>query len=55
MIVCGPPGAGKTTIAVRARDRLAEAGLPFDIVHSDEFARRTYERMYDRVRGSDAD
>jgi adenylylsulfate kinase len=46
---------GKTTVAHRVRERLTEAGLSFEIVGSDAFARRTYERIYDRVRSSSAD
>lgn len=49
LLFCGPPGAGKTTLAERVRERLAGAGRAFAIVHSDEFSRRTYERMYERV------
>jgi len=55
VIVYGPPGVGKTTVAHRVRERLTEAGLSFEIVGSDAFARRTYERIYDRVRSSSAD
>lgn len=49
LLFCGPPGAGKTTLATRVRGRLAGTGRRFRIVHSDEFSRRTYERMYERV------
>ncbi|WP_224449109.1 AAA family ATPase [Haloprofundus salilacus] len=49
LLVCGPPGAGKTTVATRAAERLAAAGAPFEVLHSDDFSRRTYERLYDRV------
>lgn len=50
VILCGPPGSGKTTLAIRLRERLADRGHKFDILHSDDFDRRTYERMYERVR-----
>ncbi|WP_224268415.1 AAA family ATPase [Haloprofundus salinisoli] len=49
LIVCGPPGAGKTTVSARAAERLAAVGTPFEVLHSDDFSRRTYERLYDRV------
>jgi tRNA uridine 5-carbamoylmethylation protein Kti12 len=45
VLVCGPPAAGKTTIAARARERLAADGRPFRLLHSDEYSRRTYEQL----------
>lgn len=55
VLLCGPPGVGKTTLATRLRDRLARHGHDFSVLHSDDFSRRTYERMYERVVGSDDD
>jgi adenylylsulfate kinase len=55
VIVCGPPGAGKTTLATRLHDRLTARGYEFSRLHSDDFASRTYERLYDRVADSDDD
>lgn len=55
LLVCGPAGAGKTTVATALRDRLSERGLAFELLHSDDFARDTYRRMDERVEGSDAD
>lgn len=49
VVLCGLPGSGKTTLATGLRDRLAERGLPVEVLHSDDFARRTYDRMYERV------
>ena len=49
VLLCGPPGVGKTTIAVRLRERLEAKGTAIGLLHSDDFARRTYERMYERV------
>lgn len=49
LVVCGPPGAGKTTIAAHLRERLRAAGLDCQVLHSDDFSRHTYDRMYDRV------
>lgn len=51
VILCGPPGVGKTTLAIRLRERLEERGLAFGLLHSDEFSSPTYERMYERVAG----
>ena len=55
VIVCGPPAAGKTTLTNRVYERLATAGVDFKVVRSDEFSRRTYEQMYERVAESGTD
>jgi tRNA uridine 5-carbamoylmethylation protein Kti12 len=55
VILCGPPGVGKTTIALRLHERLEGRGLAFGLLHSDDFARRTYERMYERVASEGGD
>lgn len=55
LLVCGPPGAGKTAVATRLRGRLTARGHEFRVLHSDGFARDTYERMYRRVLGTDDD
>ena len=49
VVICGPPAAGKTTLTERVRDRLEAEGRTVHTVHSDDFSRRTYERMYERV------
>ncbi|MFP8952108.1 AAA family ATPase [Natrialbaceae archaeon A-arb3/5] len=55
VVICGPPGAGKTTIATAARRRLAARDGPVRSYHSDEFSRRTYDRLYDRVQDAPTD
>lgn len=55
LLVGGPPGAGKTTLATRARDELADRGREFRTLRSDDFSRDTYDRMYRRVLGTDDD
>lgn len=54
IVVCGPPGAGKTTIATHVRHRLAERGVPVRLFHSDDFSSRTYEQLAERVTASPA-
>lgn len=49
LLLCGPPAAGKTTIASRLRERLAETGREVALLRSDRFDRQTYEQMYERV------
>ncbi|WP_265110128.1 ATP-binding protein [Halosolutus halophilus] len=49
LVICGPPGAGKTTIANRVRERLTRRGVRVETHHSDDFSSRTYERLYERV------
>lgn len=49
VLLCGPPGVGKTTVATGVAERLADRGSPIRVIHSDDFARNTYERMYERV------
>ena len=49
LVVCGPPAAGKTTLVRRLRDRLAAEGTAVSTLHSDDFSRNTYDRLYERV------
>lgn len=52
VIICGPAGAGKTTVANLLRKRLEEIGLPFRMLDSDQFGRNPYEQMYEQVERS---
>ncbi|MDS0473906.1 AAA family ATPase [Natrinema sp. 1APR25-10V2] len=52
--ICGPPGAGKTTLATRVRDRLEGRGSSVRLFHSDDFSSRTYDQLARRVRDAPA-
>lgn len=54
VIVCGIPASGKTTLATRLQRRLADRGHEFDLRHSDDYDRHTYDRMYEDVADIDA-
>ncbi|QLK25895.1 ATP-binding protein [Natrinema zhouii] len=55
VVICGPPGAGKTTIATRVRRRLEERDRPVRLFHSDDFSSRTYEQLAEQVAAAPAD
>lgn len=55
VVICGPPGSGKPTVATRVHERLTSAGCDVALLHSDDFSRRTYERMYEQVADSSDD
>ena len=54
IVICGPPGVGKTTIATRVRDRLAERDVPVRLYHSDDFSSRTYEQLAEQASSAPA-
>jgi len=45
LVVCGPPGAGKTTITDRVRQRLTQRDVAVAVHRSDDFSSRTYEQL----------
>ncbi len=45
VVLCGPPGAGKTSIAMRLMDVIGDAHL----ISSDRFRRRAYDRVMREV------
>ncbi|MGQ3411939.1 AAA family ATPase [Natrinema sp. LN54] len=49
VVICGPPGAGKSTVTARVRDRLEARAVPVRSFHSDSFSSRTYEQLAERV------
>jgi len=55
LVLCGPPGVGKTTVAERLQRRLRDAGREVRVLHSDGFSHDTYEQMYERVTDADPD
>ncbi|WP_020222679.1 AAA family ATPase, partial [Halarchaeum acidiphilum] len=50
LLLCGPPGAGKSTLATRLQWRLARRSVGCAVYRSDDYARRTYERLHERAR-----
>ncbi len=52
LIICGPPASGKSTLAEELRKELSEMGLDFSILHSDDFSRDTYDKMFEEVQDS---
>lgn len=55
VILCGLPGSGKTTLATGLQRRLAARDHTVDLLHSDDFSRRTYEQLYERVANAGGD
>lgn len=55
VLVMGPPGAGKTTVATLLQERLQEWGYPVNRLDSDRFGRNVYDQMFERVRDSSVD
>jgi adenylylsulfate kinase-like enzyme len=47
LLLCGPPAAGKTTIAARFRERFAETGRAVALLRSDQFDRQMYKQMHE--------
>lgn len=49
LLLCGPPGAGKSTLATRLQWHLARRGVGCAVYHSDDYTQHTYERLYERA------
>lgn len=54
LVVCGPPGAGKTTVATRLHRRLEADGYDFRVVHTDDLSTPRYETLFERVSAAPA-
>lgn len=55
VLICGPPAVGKTTVATLLEERLREQGRSIEVLDSDQYSRKPYERMYGRVEDSSKD
>lgn len=53
ILICGPAGAGKTTVATLLQERFEARGIPVRVLDSDQFSRNTYEQLYEQVEDSD--
>lgn len=53
ILICGPAGAGKTTVATLLQERFKERGVDVRVLDSDQFSRNTYEQLYEQVEDSD--
>ena len=54
IVICGPPGVGKTTVAALLQERLQERGVSFEVLDSDQFSSDPYRQLFERVSDSDA-
>lgn len=52
---CGPPAAGKTTIASGVRDALEDRDRAVRLCHSEDVSSPTYERLYRRAADASAE
>ncbi len=49
IVVYGGVATGKTSIGKALKERLDEPGRSFNIIHSDDFSKNTYQQMYRKV------
>ena len=49
LIIAGPPGVGKTTVASLLQSEFEASGRSTALLDSDQFSRRAYDRMYEQV------
>jgi adenylylsulfate kinase len=45
LLFCGLSGAGKTTLAGRVKNKLAEAEIPVEIIDADEYRQRLFKDL----------
>jgi tRNA uridine 5-carbamoylmethylation protein Kti12 len=49
LVVCGPPGSGKTTISLQLERRLEDAGYDFRVIHTDDLRTPKYQKVFGRL------
>lgn len=47
--MCGPPGAGKTTVTLGLNRHLEADGYDFQVIHTDDLATPVYDHLFERV------
>lgn len=49
LVVCGPPGSGKTTISLGLERELEADGYEFRVIHTDDLTTPKYQKVFGRL------
>lgn len=53
ILICGPPGVGKTAVATLLQEHLRRRDISFEMLDSDQFNSDPYRQLFERVSDSD--